>query len=159
NPPPNPNYVAIDHGSGLATYYLHMKKDSVAVQVGDVVRAGRQIGLVGSSGPSTWPHLHFAPYQNGQLFEPHAGPCRTGPSNWVHQAPIDRNLRLLDVGVTYEDISAYPGLPFPLSHSGQIATSAPYVYFWMEMPNLPANTTRRLRFRRSPGTEALDTRN
>ena len=55
----NPNYVRLSHGNGLRTLYLHMKKDSVAVSVGQQVKAGQQIGLTGSSGLSTAPHLHL----------------------------------------------------------------------------------------------------
>ena len=44
------NFVTIDHGNGWVTSYLHMRKNSVAVEIGDVVKAGEAIGLVGSSG-------------------------------------------------------------------------------------------------------------
>ena len=53
------NYVIIDHGNGQTTYYAHLRKDSVAVIVGQQVTAGQQIGLTASSGNSTGPHLHF----------------------------------------------------------------------------------------------------
>ena len=51
------NFVIIDHGGSHYSWYFHLKKDSVEVEPGEVVRAGTQIGLVGSSGNSTWPHL------------------------------------------------------------------------------------------------------
>ena len=53
------NYIAIYHENGMLTRYLHLRKDSALVRVGDRVRAGQPIGLIGSSGSSTWPHLHF----------------------------------------------------------------------------------------------------
>jgi murein DD-endopeptidase MepM/ murein hydrolase activator NlpD len=53
------NYVVIDHGNGEFSFYAHLKPGSVRVHVGDTVHAGQQIGLVGSSGNSTEPHLHF----------------------------------------------------------------------------------------------------
>jgi murein DD-endopeptidase MepM/ murein hydrolase activator NlpD len=52
------NIVAIDHGNRVFTYYMHM--DSRGVKPGDRVRAGEQIGTVGSTGSSTGPHLHVA---------------------------------------------------------------------------------------------------
>ena len=67
-----PNYVKLAHTDGLTTTYFHMKKNSVAVSVGQVVKAGQQIGLTGSSGSSTAPHLHFQSEVNGQVFEPFA---------------------------------------------------------------------------------------
>lgn len=53
------NYVAIDHGNGEVSVYAHLKPGSVSAKVGDVVKAGQVIGLLGSSGNSTEPHLHF----------------------------------------------------------------------------------------------------
>jgi murein DD-endopeptidase MepM/ murein hydrolase activator NlpD len=49
--------VYIDHGAGVVTGYFHMSKPLVAV--GDTVQRGQQIGLVGSTGRTTGPHLHW----------------------------------------------------------------------------------------------------
>jgi murein DD-endopeptidase MepM/ murein hydrolase activator NlpD len=51
------NVVYIDHGGGLVTGYLHLSRTRVAQ--GDTVARGQVIGLVGNSGNSTEPHLHF----------------------------------------------------------------------------------------------------
>ena len=51
------NVVYIDHGAGLTTAYLHMSRVDVAE--GDTVEAGERIGLVGNTGRSTGPHLHW----------------------------------------------------------------------------------------------------
>jgi murein DD-endopeptidase MepM/ murein hydrolase activator NlpD len=55
--------VAIDHGQGLETMYLHMSKLNVAV--GDQVKKGDVIGYVGSTGRANGPHLHWVVYVNG----------------------------------------------------------------------------------------------
>ena len=51
-------FVAIDHGYGLMTLYLHLSRIDVAE--GDEVTAGQMLGLSGSSGRATGPHLHLA---------------------------------------------------------------------------------------------------
>lgn len=53
------NYVIIDLGGGNHAFYAHIVPGTVAVKVGDRVRPGQLVGLLGNSGNSTAPHLHF----------------------------------------------------------------------------------------------------
>lgn len=62
------NLVVIRHENGLETFYAHLSKRSV--EVGDWVNAGDVIGLGGSTGRSTGPHLHFETRYNGFAFDP-----------------------------------------------------------------------------------------
>ncbi len=53
------NYAIVDIGSGHYAFYAHLQNGSVKVNVGDRLRAGQVIGLLGNTGNSGGPHLHF----------------------------------------------------------------------------------------------------
>ena len=55
-----PNNVFIRHQDGSIGEYVHMPKDSVLPEVGDIVQRGELLAVVGVVGQSTGPHLHFA---------------------------------------------------------------------------------------------------
>lgn len=62
------NYVVISHGNGYSTLYAHMSKRLVSK--GDTVSQGDIIGLVGSTGISNGPHLHFEVWKDGERINP-----------------------------------------------------------------------------------------
>lgn len=61
-------YVTLDHGNGLQTRYMHLNK--ILVQQGTVVEKGQRIGLLGNTGRSTGPHLHYEIIRYGQFVDP-----------------------------------------------------------------------------------------
>jgi len=62
------NYVILKHYDGYQTLYAHMNQ--IIAKKGSYVSQGSTIGLVGSTGYSTGPHLHFSVYKNGKLVDP-----------------------------------------------------------------------------------------
>ena len=62
------NYVVVSHGSGNTTLYAHMS--SRKVEVGQYVNQGAVLGITGSTGSSTGPHLHFEITENGVRINP-----------------------------------------------------------------------------------------
>ena len=60
--------VELNHGNGYVTRYAH--NHSLTVKVGDIVEKGQVIALMGSSGRSTGPHVHFEVLRNGKSVNP-----------------------------------------------------------------------------------------
>jgi len=91
---PLANSITIRHPNGFYTTYLHLKKNSVAPKVGDFVVTGQRLGVVGSSGNSTGPHLHFEVWDDQfRIIEPFYDPdhdeCHVHIDNtlWLEQEP------------------------------------------------------------------------
>jgi murein DD-endopeptidase MepM/ murein hydrolase activator NlpD len=90
----NWNAMYIRHADGSVAWYGHLKSGSQnAKSVGASVAEGEFIGVVGSSGNSTGPHLHFEVYADEaqtQLIDPFAGACNSRNGNdswWKNQKP------------------------------------------------------------------------
>src|SRR3546814_12605893 len=66
----NGNWVALRHDDGWVTTYAHMRNGSLAVRVGQRVARGDKLGLVGLSGNTDFPHLHFAVTRGNVLLDP-----------------------------------------------------------------------------------------
>jgi len=66
------NLIVLDHGDGLTTLYAHILDGGINVSTGQMVTKGQPIALVGSTGYSTGPHLHFEVRINGATTDPMA---------------------------------------------------------------------------------------
>ncbi|TVY08686.1 M23 family metallopeptidase [Paenibacillus cremeus] len=62
------NNILVDHTGGIRTWYMHLNK--ILVSKGDKVQKGDFIGLVGTTGRSTGPHLHYEVLKQGQSIDP-----------------------------------------------------------------------------------------
>jgi len=86
---PSWNYVMIRHSDGYYSVYGHLVENSLTTkQVGETVAVGEYLGLVGSSGASSGPHLHFEIMDPAfNPVDPYSGPCNTLPngSMWTNQ--------------------------------------------------------------------------
>jgi murein DD-endopeptidase MepM/ murein hydrolase activator NlpD len=78
------NGVVIEHGDGWRSQYCHLARGSVLVKVGDRVATGQSIGLVGLSGATEFPHLHFSVRHHGKIVDPFAHDAPTGSCGGGH---------------------------------------------------------------------------
>jgi murein DD-endopeptidase MepM/ murein hydrolase activator NlpD len=116
------NAVYLQHADGSITWYGHLKANSLTTkQVGDSVDVGEFLGVMGSSGDSTGPHVHFEVYDGaGKLIDPFAGPCNNSTANswWTNQRPYyESAIDLVMTGSAPVQFNACPA-PDTENHSG-----------------------------------------
>ncbi len=150
------NAVVLMHTGGRRTYYWHLKRGSLRHSPGDVVRAGAQIGLVGSSGCSAWPHLHFETQINSARVETLQGVCAPSqPPYWVSQPPIaPSEPRVIDLGVTPETLLGLAP-PYSYPRHSHVALTDARLSAWVLMLNVPENAPACTMLRRPDGSLAL----
>jgi murein DD-endopeptidase MepM/ murein hydrolase activator NlpD len=142
------NAVEISHPGGSSTIYGHLRRGSVAVSRGESVRRGALLGLVGSSGRSNWPHLHFEVRKGGVSLDPFAGECSSARSLWANQLAYQNAFMVTDAGLTDQPASRPVLLERPPTLSALPLNAAGF-RFWLQVANQPAA---RIRFQlRAPG--------
>jgi murein DD-endopeptidase MepM/ murein hydrolase activator NlpD len=112
------NAVYVRHADGSVAWYGHMKKDSLTSKgMGAAVLAGEFLGVVGSSGSSTAPHLHFEVYDaQDRLVDPYQGACNqlNSDSWWSAQPPyFDSSINALATQTAPPVFPACPGAETP----------------------------------------------
>ncbi|NND61420.1 MAG: peptidoglycan DD-metalloendopeptidase family protein [Gammaproteobacteria bacterium] len=126
------NAVYVEHSDGSIAWYGHMKNGSTTSKaIGESVVAGEYLGIVGSSGSSTGPHLHLEVYDGqGQLIEPYAGACNVmnASSWWTQQrAYYDSALNRLEIASAPPDFPACPQAE--TSHERRVFSTAETMYY------------------------------
>ena len=84
------NGIRLAHGDGWTTWYCHLRRDSLMVRQGDAVEAGQPLALVGLSGETSFPHVHFDVRHGERVVDPFVGTEATadcGPGSQPLWAP------------------------------------------------------------------------
>jgi len=135
------NGVRIEHAGGITTQYCHLRKGSVLVAAGAHVAQGQQLGLVGLSGQTQFPHLHFQVEQGKTVIDPFAGLARKAACG-VGEAPLWAQ-KTLDA-LPYQPTAVYnvgfaPGKPDRASirtgalNGPDLSKTAPALVVWAEL--------------------------
>ncbi len=152
------NAVYVQHGDGSVAWYGHMKNGSLTTKsVGDMVTAGEYLGVVGSSGNSTGPHLHLEVYTDNtynQLVDPYAGSCNglNTDSWWANQKPYtNTNINALMTHSQAPDV--FPTCPTTeTSNESSQFELGDNVFFSVYLRDQVASTDLNLKIRRPNGT-------
>lgn len=151
----NWNAVYVRHADNSVAWYGHLKNGSVTPKpVGATVVAGEYLGIVGSSGNSSGPHLHLEVYDSsGALHDPYQGSCNTkNPTTWwLSQRPYhDSALNHLATAFAPPDFPACPNPESP-NESDSFVVGSP-IYFAAYYRDQIAGQSSRYRIYRPDGT-------
>lgn len=145
------NGVAIQHSDGSLSYYLHMKSGSLTTKgIGDSVSQGEFLGVIGSSGSSTAPHLHFETYTStNQLIDPSIGPCNNLNFDtwWNSQNPyIDTGISAV---LTHSNTPVFPPCPnVEITYESDQFNLGDMVYYGLYLKDQVAGTDVHLKITR-----------
>ena len=113
------NFIIIQHSDGSYALYWHMKKNSVTAKaIGQKVVVGEYLGVVGSSGSASGPHLHFEIWTGATAatrIDPYGGACNTlSASWWATQKPYkETGIMKATVNATDNILPACPATETP----------------------------------------------
>lgn len=108
DPETPPNRIVVDHGDGLRTIYENLWYGTIQVEQGDAVDAGDPLGLVGSSGGSWIPHLHFEVRLHDRVIDPYSGPCASSVDQWAIPVAYEDGFEVLRARVSDYQLQTAP---------------------------------------------------
>ena len=158
------NGVVIDHGDGWETQYSHLKNGSVSVEPGQRVSAGEPLGLIGLSGNTEFPHVHFSLRYRGEELDPFVGQAGfqdcAGPREplWSERALSQLDYQatgLLGAGFAAGPIAAETAREgrFP---TGSLDATAPALVFWADVFGVAEGDRQRIEILGPDGQAILD---
>jgi hypothetical protein len=158
------NAVVLDHGQGWQTIYGHLRKHSVRVRRGERVEAGVPLGLVGLSGNTEFPHLHFELRHNGKAIDPYTvRPLESGYRGAPHplwNPAVGATLAYRPRGVLGLGFAAERPTAAAAERGDYQAASmpvtAPVLTFWVRQFGPSPNDRWRMRVLRPDGTVLVE---
>lgn len=154
------NAVYVQHSDGSVAWYGHLKNGSVTSKnVGDTVVQGEYLGVVGSSGNSTGPHLHFEVWEDSSyevLIDPYAGSCNDTitESWWEDQKPY-KNPHI-NALLTHTDVPVFDCPQTEITYEETQFDEGQSIHFAIYMRDQEANSTLYLQLEKPDGSYLYD---
>lgn len=158
------NGIRLDHGDGWATWYCHLRRGSLRVIAGDQVEAGQPLALVGLSGDTSFPHLHFEVRKEARIVDPFLGldppgACRMSDRPlWSADAALDLDyLPLVQTRVGFAGAPVEPEDVRKGWHlEERLPATIPVLVLWSEAYGVRAGDRVRFRIRQPDGSVLLN---
>jgi len=158
------NGVVIVHDKNWRSQYCHMRQGSVTVKKGQMVAAGQVLGMIGMSGLTQFPHLHFQVFRGRQYVDPFTGPeqktpCKAGSGSlWKKEVLARlpyRPTALYTAGFAGE--KANPVKARAGDYNGLALTRrAPAIVLWVDIFNVRKGDKLTFKITAPDGREILD---
>ncbi len=156
---PNWNGIILEHADGSQTWYWHFQTGSATTKnIGDTVIAGEYLGRAGSSGSSTYPHLHFQVMDSlGATIDPWQGTCNSMNSNswWQNQQPY--NVPSINHICTKKTEVEWYNCPDPeITYEADTFALGDSLWMWAYTRDLEMNSQMQLNIYNPLGTNVLN---
>ncbi|MEJ2203140.1 MAG: peptidoglycan DD-metalloendopeptidase family protein [Gemmatimonadota bacterium] len=156
DPDAPPNRVVIDHGQGRRTVYENLWAGTLRVSVGDTVVAGAELGLVGASGGSWIPHLHFEVRLHQRVVDPFSGPCAGPVEQWAEPLGYDDRFRVIRARVSDYQLQTAPHFSVDVPAARDTIVAGRYFVAWIQEFNAEVGSRSRIRLLDSAGRVRRD---
>lgn len=132
------NGVIIDHGNGWQTQYCHLRNHSILVKPGINVEKGTTLGMVGVSGLSSFPHVHFTVRHLGKIVDPFVGIANMPGCNIPHHPLWEQSLDYVPTGLIRAGFASKKPTQTELwqgefSATKTDSTTLPALIFWVHL--------------------------
>jgi murein DD-endopeptidase len=129
------NGIVIDHGHNWETQYCHLRNGSIVVQPGTEVEKGTVLGMVGSSGLASFPHVHLSIRYQGEIVDPFVGSNPDPGCNVARNSLWDQPLEYVPTGAIRAGFATEPPNMNQLWQGKfsdrQLAQEMPMIIFWV----------------------------
>jgi hypothetical protein len=152
------NGVVVAHDDGWETQYCHMRRGSIVVRPGQEVQGGERLGLIGLSGDTEFPHLHFQLTLRGGIVDPFSGHQQTVSCEAADTGLWTAALSYGGGGVATAGFAAEPPQRAKANDSGYSAnalTRLAFLSFWVEAYGVREGDINRLTVIGPAGTTIL----
>lgn len=154
------NGVVIEHANGWQTQYCHLRNGSVVAQPGSEVEKGAVLGMIGSSGLASFPHVHLSVRYQGKVVDPFVGPTdETGCK--IEPRPIwDQPITYTPTGLIRAGFSTQPPKMNELWEGRFTETTfpqdSPALLFWVQAYGVLKGDTQQVRIFAPDGKTIVD---
>ena len=148
------NGVALTHADGWETQYCHLMQGSITVREGQQIAAGAELGLIGYSGRTEFPHLEFILRHEGRVIDPFAptatGSCGSGEAALWRDALPHVAGGILSAGFA-PAVPEFDAIKTGAADHGHLTTADPALVLWAYIHSARSGDILRLRITTATG--------